>query len=170
MNRLKYSLFAATGVLVLAFILTIVGPKRVMATLGFTPVRDVDQPARQPFATTELFSFSDVGITHLVTVPPNKRLVIEAVSYRGSVLSGQRLQVFFEVTTGGNTVIDYLVPTFVSSFKDLGLVRDLFSDAHPTRLYADPGTDVVCLAERFGTTSGNGKVSASITGHFVDLP
>ena len=52
MKRLQYSLLAAAGILILAFVLTAVGPKRVMAALGFTPVRDVDQAARQPFSAT----------------------------------------------------------------------------------------------------------------------
>ena len=49
MPRFKYSLLAAVGILILAFVLTVIGPKRVMAALGFTPVRNVDNPDRAPF-------------------------------------------------------------------------------------------------------------------------
>lgn len=78
MRRFKASLLAACGLLILAAVRGAIGPKRALAALGFTPVRDVDGAARQPFTVEGVVNgfffkaFSGPGT--------NKRLMITAVT------------------------------------------------------------------------------------------
>ena len=82
MNRFKYSILAAAGILILALVLTAIGPKRVMAALGYTPVRDVDNVGRQPFTIDVAVPSDD---SRSFTVPAGKRLVITTL---GAATSG----------------------------------------------------------------------------------
>src|SRR5438132_10795306 len=59
------------------------------------PVRDVDNPAKQPFQAEAMGGFADgastTGDIPITTVPAGKRLVIEHVSVFGTMLPLQRL-------------------------------------------------------------------------------
>lgn len=81
MQRFKISMLTAAGILVLAFVLTAIGPKQVMAALGYTPVRDVNCPGRQPFAMLVIAAPNEIPVsTANVAVPVGKRLVITSIS------------------------------------------------------------------------------------------
>src|SRR6266568_3412190 len=59
------------------------------------PVRDVDNPARQPFQAQVVGGFADgaatTGDIPITTVPAGKLLVIEHVSVFGRMLPGQKM-------------------------------------------------------------------------------
>src|SRR5216117_2665883 len=59
------------------------------------PVRDVDNPARQPFQAEAVGGFADgastTGDILITTVPAGKLLVIEHVSVFGAMLPSQRM-------------------------------------------------------------------------------
>src|SRR6266568_4786805 len=59
------------------------------------PVRDVDNPARQPFQAEVVGGFADgastTGDIPITTVPAGKVLVIEHVSVFGAMLPGQKM-------------------------------------------------------------------------------
>src|SRR5215218_1053810 len=98
MKRLQYSLLAAAGVLLLALVLTAIGPKRVMAALGFTPVRDVDGPAMQPV------QFVLAPGVESFQVPAGKRLVIDQISGEVNI-------------TPANVVVDVSIRTVVNGIS-----------------------------------------------------
>jgi hypothetical protein len=67
----------------------------VNTTASPVPVRDVDNPARQPFEAQVVGGFADgaatTGDITIATVPAGKLLVIEHVSVFGTMLPGQKL-------------------------------------------------------------------------------
>ena len=155
MKRFKYSILAAAGVLILALIITAIGPKRVMAALGYTPVRDVDNPGRHPFQIG-LASFNSFRFT----VPAGKRLVIENVS--GNAFSFGVFRWVGLLSTAGGAFTSHLIP--VTSAGLAGSGANTYTFGQVTTIYADPETDVFCN----GSDDGLGFVAVS--GHLVDLP
>ena len=158
MHRFKVSLLAAAGVLVLAFVLNVVGPKRVMAALGYTPVRDITNPALQPvqFFLSERFPYS---------VPMGKRLVIEHASAdifepTGSFMSSLAIN----TNLAGQAGLHFLPKTFMASYA----TGEEWAVAQPLRLYADPGTQV--RAALIGTNVNQISVFLEISGYLVDIP
>src|SRR6266568_1260283 len=67
----------------------------VNTTASPVQVRDVDNPARQPFHAEAVGGFADgasvTGGILIPTVPAGKRLVIEHVSVFGAMLPGQKM-------------------------------------------------------------------------------
>src|SRR5439155_10253743 len=67
----------------------------VNTTASPVPVRDVDNPARQPFQAQVVGGFADgaatTGDIPITTVPAGKLLVIEHVSVFGRMLPGQKM-------------------------------------------------------------------------------
>ena len=108
------------------------------------PVRDVDNPARQPFQVQVVGDFADgastTGDIPITTVPAGKLLVIEYVSLFGSMLTGQQLvrarlqtgnpPVYSELRfniQGGNVEVtrDYLrIITFIQGYGLTGAEND----------------------------------------------
>lgn len=157
MNRLNPALVAAAGVLVLMAVLTAIGPKRVMAALGYTPVRDVDNPAIQPFQKelTGIGSF---------TVPPGKRLVVDHVT--GSLIfasGGGPEAVSLTTVANGVPASHWLHTSFVRSDP----LSDWYNVDVSGGIYADPNTSVPLGMTRVGTLI---DVRITVSGHLVNLP
>jgi hypothetical protein len=165
MKRLQTSLVAAAGVLMLVFVLNAVGSKRVMAALGFTPVRDVTNPALQPFAHLFFLNFSASDDSDSITVPPGKRLVIETVSVRGFLSTGLKADFKLQATTSFANVSYVFPTTSVGNF----LSRDRLESTQSVHIYADPGTLVSVSAQK-NSSGGSAVAEYSISGHLVDLP
>src|SRR5262249_34116686 len=100
-------------------------------------VRDLDNPARQPFVATML---SVNANTSFFTVPAGKLLVIEYVSGQGTLPAGEKLlSVRLQVTTQGSTVLHRFLPAFTGTEVN----GDVFLVGQQTRLYADPASTVI---------------------------
>src|SRR5207244_13410198 len=76
------------------------------------PVRDVDNPARQPFQAEVVGGFADGASTTdevtITTVPAGKLLIIEHVSVFGAILPGQRMVrglLIIRWSTSGGTLV-----------------------------------------------------------------
>jgi hypothetical protein len=160
MNRFKYSLLAAAGILTLAFILTAIGPKRVMAALGYTPVRDIDVYARQPV----LVALSSNGSV-FYDVPAKKRLVIEFISFDsetfGGGIYGIGLQIWDAAHTGYTNWIDFPV----TLTADTGGVK-YFSHACATKIYVEPLT---ALRLDISATTANPYAHCTFSGYLEPL-
>ena len=126
------------------------------------PVRDVDNPARQPFFASAIYSISSgsgvSGVIQLYQVPAGKRAVVETVEVLNAELSatfGQSARIF--MTTGGSPAgIDFAEPNGLPA-------------TYQTRIYADPSTLLNYQVLVVGSTSAvNGSVT--ITGYLVNLP
>ncbi len=170
LERFKVAICAAIGILTLACVITVVTPKRVLAALGYTPVRDVDQPARAPYSGGFGFLVANgtTSTTSLGVVPAGKRLVIEYFSGSGEVPTGQTAY-FYISTTAGGTGGSHSVPV-TQKFADAAFAgSDALVAAQPLRLYADPGTNVE-VGFRRSSANGGAFCSAFISGYYVTLP
>lgn len=169
MKRLKYSLYATAGILALALVLTAVGPKHVLAALGFTPVREVDAPGRSPYQELTAFTFANSITTDyaLSAVPANSRLAIEQVTGTASVPSGQSGFFFVRTTAGGRTSFHTLPIT--QRFADSVFPgTDLLVITQPIRFYADPGTRPE-VSFRRSSSSGSASFQVGLSGYFIGL-
>ena len=146
----------------------------VNTTASPVPVRDVDNPARQPFQAEVVGGFADgastTGDITIATVPAGKRLVIEHVSVFGMMLRLQRL-----VASGtqmheiGHTSRGHGPPISAQGSNADGTL-DYFIASQLVRFYADPGP-ISVFAERdsFGGANPD-SVTFTISGYFVDCP
>jgi hypothetical protein len=127
-------------------------------------VRDVDNPARQPFADATSVSVEDgqfSGSGTLAPVPSGKILVLEQISVVAR-LTGQKL--LAARIEGPSGLRYYLMP------NDQGtdvFGRNVFITSQHVRLYFTAGQQVSCTAERSGT-AGPAVADFSVSGYFVD--
>ena len=147
----------------------------VNTTASPVPVRDVDNPARQPFHAEAVGGFADGASTTggllIPTVPAGKRLVIEHVSAFGTMLPTQK------VINGGSDVIwaDPFSTLIVqyhwhSQGSNADGSRDYFVASQLVRFYANPGA-LRCFAERNSVAGANpDSVTFTISGYLVDCP
>ena len=142
------------------------------------PVRDVDNPARQPFQANIIDI--PIGLPNPVffTVPAGKRLVIEYVSADIEADNTQcpNAPRYELTTTAGGVTLDHFFYT-----KDAGTLGTSVNDdtkafglSQQTRIYADPNTQVR-LDIRTGTfpTCGfhlNEGSGIRVSGYLVDVP
>jgi hypothetical protein len=137
--------------------------------VGTVSVKDVDHPARQPFADIKAISFDDGEAqdnTEFDPVPAGKRLVIETVTVRTQAAAGQIWDVTMFVTTNGLPIAHTLE---LSTFQTLGDI-DIRTATLPVRFYADPGTQVTVHAHRQYGTFGSAGVNITVSGHHVSVP
>jgi hypothetical protein len=136
-------------------------------------VRDVDNPAKQPFQAEVVGGFADgastTGDIIIATVPAGKRLVIEYVSASGAMLHDQK------VVRGEVAETLTLAPArwgiqYTPQGSNADRTRDYFVATQPVRIYADPGS-ITCSAERDSVAGANpDSVTFTISGYFVDCP
>ena len=139
------------------------------------PVRDADNPARQPFQAHGSNTFVDGGrvisAVTITTVPAGKRLIIEHVSVFGVMLAGQKMIETAITTRLQNSNSGQPLPHDLTiNAQGSNGFRDYFVASQDMRWYADAGTDVVGFAERDNTAGGGGDVQFAISGYFVDVP
>jgi hypothetical protein len=128
------------------------------------PVRDRDNPARQPFQ--ERLDSSNPNDTSF-QVPLGKRLVIEYVSAASQMPAGQKL-LLVKLQTDVNVnqtpigILHFFTPTLTG--RD-AIGRDIFVVSQLTRLYAEPGSTVTLEV----TATAGAPVVVSVVGHLVDV-
>jgi hypothetical protein len=128
------------------------------------PVRDPDNPARQPLQQS--LDSSNPNRTSF-QVPLGKRLVIEYVSAVSSMPAGQKLllvtlQTDVSVNQNPTGILHFFTPTLTG--RDT-TGRDIFVVSQQTRLYAEPGSTVVLGV----TATAGAPVVVSVVGHLVDV-
>ena len=132
------------------------------------PVLDVNN-AMQPF-TRNLYADLNEGATEGASesfmVPFYKRLVIEYVTLRGVVPSGQKMAaILFTGIAGSEVLPNNLVLTEQGMFG----TRDRFVASLPMRAYADAGTTVSFNIYR-NESGGSGSAALTISGYLVNVP
>jgi|SRR5215469_2220152 len=152
MKKLRNALVAGgTGVLLLTFGLAYRGSAKANQSVldGIT----------RPFQT-RLCDTATCVASHqdTFTVPTGHRLVIEFVSGRCDV---SEATVFLSTTVSGTTVLHNFVPLHTSN-----AVGTEGSFSQPTRLYADPGTNVVVSGDVPFPTCTNVTLSGLLTTAF----
>lgn len=155
MNRFKYSLLAAAGILVLAAVLNMIGPKRVMAALGYTPVRDVDFAARKPLILS--FNLGSGGMGPVYIIPDKKRLVIEFISISAPGSTSAGLGIWDAALTGYIDLIRF------------PLTNGIYAGA--AKIYVEPGTAKFAPGTALKLFA-EGGVSANLTlsGYLEPIP
>jgi len=141
------------------------GPTKVLAAIGFTPVRDVTNPALQPFAHSVNVGFSSNPFIDSILVPAGQRLVIETVSADAVLGSGEAVDFTIVAITNGVAVVYFLPVAFSGNFFG----ADRYSGTQAVRIYADPNSTVQLRAQK-NNSSLPGGGTFSISGHFVNLP
>jgi len=173
MKKFKNYLPQAACCMMLLFMVAFINVGQAVAAQAVTvtntplPVREVADPAKQPFQAMEIAQITDLNhLFQLATVPAGKRLVIEYASAGSNVTAGTKMVAVITTTAGGNTVSHSLV------MVDQGLLQGSLNivAAQPMRLYADPGTPVTGIIWRDSPNGGGGNWGMTISGYFVDVP
>jgi hypothetical protein len=140
-----------------------------------SPMRDIDNPARQPFnfGKNLVLSFNTPSQLFLsdpsFTVPAGKRLVIETLSIYVALAPGQ-LGLVKLGTLAGGVGVTHVFP--LTKTYSLSSGEDVYTGLHSIRMYADPGSTVFITAER-NTVAGialDAVFKVVITGYYVNLP
>ena len=171
MSKFRNGSLIAIGMVMMAVALVAAGSRGAGAqsASSVSEVRDVDNPARQPFQRELNFTVAAGKAferSSFVVAEAKKRLVIEHASAFIDLPGGQRVvNISIETTLSGLTANHILVAFAQGTVNGF----DGFSASQQTRLYADPGTLVSAVVAR-NSISGNAPVAATISGYFVDIP
>src|SRR6266581_8083891 len=121
----------------------------VNTTASPVSVRDVDNPARQPFHAEAVGGFADgasvTGGILIPTVPAGKRLVIEHVSVFGAMLPGQKMvraRVMYRFSVFGHSLVISAQGSNADGSSDYFVASQLF------RVSFSHDAVIVGLAER----------------------
>ena len=156
MSKFKASLLAALGLLILTGVISVIGPQRALAMIGFTPVREVDSPGRQPFSIALSATFNDKTFN----VPSNKRLIITYVdAITPAENAAQAINILSKVT-GGNSALTLPFTTDRAGFSFL---------SQQVMGFADPETTVIVNFNSIGTPP-NRTATVNIHGYYINLP
>jgi hypothetical protein len=123
------------------------------------PVKDVENPARQPFSTSANAFFepgSRDAIFNLPTAPAGKTLVIEFVTVNALIPTGQNLW---------SANINH-VPLVIVPQGDVGTGNDAFTASQQCRFYISDQGEINFIVSRNSTT-GSGVVGATVSGYLV---
>ena len=129
------------------------------------PVRDVDNPARQPVQGAATCSVFEGGSCQraIYVVPAGKRLVIEYASMEAHVSDNRTPRMWIYTAIGGHEIRHFLpIPPPVPG---LGLTTSI---GQQVRLYADPGTGVG-VSGVVDDSSGTAVFKFNIYGYLVDV-
>lgn len=132
-------------------------------------VRDVDNPSRHPFQTQSgpLYFNDSPGVSFNVTVPANKRLVIEQVSVIATLVFSASQKALVSVSTQDSFL--YFAPQDIgNAFGSVGFHQFLVTSLQ-MHVYSSSGVTIDVLR---WDSSGGGFDSAqiSLSGYLVDMP
>jgi hypothetical protein len=141
------------------------------------PVRDVENPARQPFNTVKQFSFFfdvDSGFVPFgESVPSDKQAVLEYVTAECRVPSGQKPSIqITQIAPNGNFVAEIANPilTYQATVPfGPAATHDIYHSSDQVRLYLPPGTQIYLSALRNPAT-GIGLCTVYLSGYLVNMP
>jgi hypothetical protein len=149
-------------------------------TVAAGPSKPVEVFVTDPVQIEADFSISgtttQIGSGPIYTVPTGKRFVIEQITVRGLTPAADQeiaLEIF---TTLSNTVGDPsgLLRHMVGTVPRMGPGINVHTLSHHVRFYADPGTVVFLLVNRFahgfGTLGGTATLHVTLVGHLQSAP
>jgi hypothetical protein len=144
-----------------------------------TPMRDVDNPGRNPFQLLSQFNTQlpngNAPITlYSVAASATQRLVIDYFNVEINNLSGN-VQTQGYVTIEVRNTATPTFPVFQMILPVTLIVNTTFPGStiavvnQPIHLYVSPGQTLTCTAIN-QSGSSNMNIGAAVTGHFVSLP
>jgi hypothetical protein len=146
-------------------------PNAVKAAVA-TLIRDQDNAARHPFTISCLSNFvgTDQASCSTPSIPAAGEVVIETVGFSAGALPSTNTHVepVVGTTASGVSVVyplNSIAENGVSSFKPT------FTTTQSVRLYADPGTAILCLGQTKGANPVFGLiVECHFSGYSVSFP
>jgi hypothetical protein len=181
MNTIRKHLLSVLAVAILGFGLSVAMPgvrtnaspadKDVLVINSpseAVPVLDVKSSTRQPFqAMVDIEMPQDTaGENALLPVPSGKRLVIEFATGRGSAPAGQAMAFSIRSTLGGTLARHWLA----AEQQSFGPGSSQFLASQATRIYTDPGADVLLRIDRSFGVTGLARGQISVSGYLEDAP
>jgi hypothetical protein len=141
-----------------------------VANTPSTPVfvRDVNNPALQPFGVSVQIVSADgapFAFENVATVPSNKTLVVEDVSFTVRLPIGQKP--FVECLIGGSVAFSKNFEATTTGFTSGGL--ETFAGGRPVKFYVPALSSLDCGFDRSDTAS-HGLANFVVNGHYVDTP
>ena len=137
------------------------------------PVKDQDNPARQPFQwqNSGTIAAGSDRVDFTIQVPAGKRLVIEQLSGAASVNNSVgTVPRFLIASFSGGIASGYAPGAYVGND---GMSPRVYA-SQQLRMYADPGTNVSVEVQRssdnVGGYSGTVSFTVSVTGYLVNIP
>jgi len=129
---------------------------------------------REPFQIW--FPFTAFGVNPAqvsISVPGNRRLVLEGITVYGTMTSVTQIQDLSVTTTVSSSIYSFAVPHRLSipnAVPQVATPTSLFFSAnYPVRYYADPGT-VVRLSLFAGSSAfGQGSVQVTFSGYLIPI-
>jgi hypothetical protein len=131
-----------------------------------TPMRDVDNPARQPWSCDVLNympNVTDRNSFSCPAVPAGKRLVIEFVSIRIQLPAGINIEAVAIVARSNGVSHLHYVPVI-----PIPANSNRYTVSQMVLIYADAATTVTGLAE--GGVSSDLVLLGSLSGYLVNMP
>ena len=165
MKRFITRLLTALGLITVLATVAIWSEPRLLAAVKAALIRDVDNPAMQPFQAAGSCSLGGGCCcgNNVYTVPSGKRAVVEYVSAQCPQFpSGFGCAGFVQTTLNGVMVSHSLraVPASNGTFNTVG---------QQVRIYGDAGTVITAGGYSTGGPA-TGTINLAISGYLVDLP
>jgi hypothetical protein len=140
---------------------------------GVTPVRDIDQPARQPFYASDISGIQTFDTLHslVYTVPEGKRAVIEQVSIRTLSYSGNRfpIDIYMTVDPDGidspSSKVLFLPP---GNPMPSSPAQTFAISTHQIRFYAEPNS-TISFHIRGLSSSILWSSHCTVSGYLIDI-
>jgi hypothetical protein len=174
MKHLAKLMLLTLGIGIVAVVVSSFPRQTAAAAPKTTLIRDVDNPANEPFAQTLCISSTAGGCSAApgqFTVPtvkgatsaPVQRLVIEYYSAQCQFFSAADGGLNLEVITAGSDNFYYIGPL---SLDSTSLLTNPYKINQQTRIYADPGTNVY-LNSGSGVGPGSLTCTVTVSGYLV---
>ena len=145
------------------------GPNVTLTPDGniLTIASTVKDPALSAFQKEVFLEFNPnvAFVSAQISVPANKRLVIEYISIRASVTPGRIFESSLSTRVNGDLANYRILAVKVLE----NAPTNIFEVDKQVRIYADGGTSVSLFVDT-NNTGNTGNVHIEISGHLVDLP
>lgn len=163
--------FGALASLLLISGMAVLSPHAVHAVVA-TIIRDQDNPARHPFATSCSSGLSQTtgNLCATPVIPAGEEVVIETISLIGSSDPNNTTLGAYVTTTASGVNQDYYLDPLSDSGNSQPTGAAYFR-LQSLRLYADPGKVIACAGMTRGANPNRGvSVACNISGYYVTLP
>jgi hypothetical protein len=176
MNPLRRMIITVTTFFALAGAISLALPRTIHAVAAAL-VRDVDNPARQPFRGTCQSSFPGGNGNPncvLATVPAGQELVIQGATFDLLVKPGPGASVRCTLLVQQASPLNNFIYTFGA--QDLGPAlgytdgTEEYTCVANSPMYADPGTTVYASFGRAFVTPDSWSLTVTMSGSTVSLP
>ena len=141
------------------------------------PIRDVDNPARQPIQVETFVNIVNVGTNAvLFTVPSGKRLVVEHFSSELGIATGTSVNRYLLAVAndpaqpGLTAFAHFIPPAFHAPCGTCAAGTDEWVASQPIRMYVDAGKTLVVNVTLSGFPGPSAPAFFSASGYLVDVP